>query len=204
MEKKKKLKLNKKLFKDWKQIRYLAIGLGVALVLYYFKGSLVAAVVNGRPIFRASYIKSLENMAGKQALDNLVTKSLLLTEAKSQGIKITKEEVDEEIAKLEEMMKQQGQELDEVLKLQGLTRKSLREDVKMQKTVEKMAQIDEVTDEEVAKYMAENQESFPAEADPQELAKSVKEQLKQQRVTQKIQTMIGELQEKAKILNWTE
>jgi len=203
MTKNKKIKINKKLFKDLNQIKYIAAGLGVALVLYYFKGSLVAAVVNGRPIFRTTYVKTLESMAGKQALDSLITRSLILAEAKSQGIKMDEAEIDEEIVKLEEMMEQQGQGLDEVLELQNLSRKSLRDDIKMQKLVEKMAQVEDVPDEEVAEYIAENQENFPAETDMEELTKSVKEQLREQRLTEKIQTLIMELHEKARIINWT-
>ncbi|MFC1627150.1 SurA N-terminal domain-containing protein [Patescibacteria group bacterium] len=193
-------KLKKGFGKNWKKA---AVFLGVVGLVFYFKSMVFVAFVNGRPISRLSFNQELEKQAGKQVLDTLVLKKLIFQEAKKQGVKVTDAEVAEEMDRIKEIATQQGMELAQLLELQGVNQKELVEEIKLNKIVEKIIgdQV-EVTDEEVEEYILENAEFLSEELTYEEQRETVKEQLKQQKVGQKAQEWISELQTKAKIVNW--
>lgn len=175
----------------------------LAVALYYFRGQFVVATVNGQPIFRSALIRELEKQSGRQVLDNLILKTVIMQEANKQKVVVTPEEVDAEITKLEETFKNRGQDIDSALAVQGMTRADLKEQMMLQKLVEKMVN-DEVTvtDEEVQKYMDENKAFLPKDAKPDELKAEVKRQLEQQKSTAKIQEWVGKLKDGAKVNHW--
>lgn len=175
----------------------------LAVALYYFRGQFVVATVNGQPIFRSALIRELEKQSGRQVLDNLILKTVIMQEANKQKVVVTPEEVDTEITKLEETFKNRGQDIDSALAVQGMTRADLKEQMMLQKLVEKMVN-DEVTvtDDEVKKYMDENKAFLPKDAKPDELKAEVKRQLEQQKSTAKIQEWVGKLKDGAKVNHW--
>jgi foldase protein PrsA len=97
----------------------------IAAGVYFGKGLLVAALVNGTPVTRYSVISSLEKSQGQSALDNLVTESLIKQEIKKANVTVTPAEVDAEIAKIEAQVAAQGSTLDAALAEQNMTRKKL-------------------------------------------------------------------------------
>jgi foldase protein PrsA len=168
--------------------------------LYYFRGQFISATINGQPIWRLSLIRELEQQAGKDTLESLITKTLILQEAKKQKITATKEEIDQKMKELEENFTSQGQNLDQLLEAQGLTRDQLREQVEIQLIIEKIVGEEvEVTDQELDEYIEANQDFFPEDSDPEETRASVREQLKQEKTNEKIQSWLESLRNDAKI-----
>ncbi|MCX6816862.1 MAG: SurA N-terminal domain-containing protein [Candidatus Beckwithbacteria bacterium] len=108
-------------------------------LLFYFKNQIVVAWVNGRPIWKLSYSQELNRLAGQQALNSVITKTLITSEAKKQKVSVANNEIQAEISRIEDLAKQQGTDLNELLTLQGMTRQDLTEDIKLNKLVEKMA-----------------------------------------------------------------
>ncbi len=201
---KKKLKklLDKKkwLKKKWKVV---ALVIGILGLGFFFKNKLVVVFVNGQPIFRASYVKELEVQAGKQIIETLITKKLILQEAKSQKVKVTKQEIEEEIKTVEALADQQGLSLEQLLEFQGITKSQLEEEIKLQKTIKKIVGKDiEVSDEEINKYIEENREFLDEATSDEELKEVVSNQLKQQKLTEKVRELVGKLQQEAKIVSW--
>ena len=169
-------------------------------VLFYFKGLFIVATVNGQPVTRIALIQELEKRNGKQMLSSLVTQILIEQEAQKQNISVSKEEIDNEVKKVEEGLKKQGQTLDAALGFQGLTKNDFIAQIKLQKLVEKMLAKDiKVTDKEVADYIATNKDSIPTDLKPEEVTASAKQQLEQQKLSTKAQPWIEGLQSKAKI-----
>lgn len=167
---------------------------------YYYRSLFVVAMVNGQPISRFAYITELERMSGQQAMNALVTKKLILQEADKQNVSVSDEEVDKEIASIEANLKSQGQDLNSVLTLQGLTREALREQIYLQKLIEKMVGDKvKVTDEEVATYIENNQDTLPQDQSEEEQKKAVREQLKQQKLNEQVQSWLQKLQQDAQI-----
>lgn len=184
--------------------KFIIIPLGIlaiAGVLYYFRSLFVVVIVNGQPIDRITFTKELEKAAGSQILNQLVTKTLILQEAKKQNVTVGEDQVDAELKKIEDQLAAQGQKLDEALSAQRLTRKDLAEQIRVQKLVEKMLSKEtEVTDKEVEDFLAQNPDATKQSGGSEEDKKRIKEQLRQQKFQQKFQSWLSELQQKAKIL----
>lgn len=179
-------------------ILLVLILLGVGI--YFFKSFFIAATVNGQPISRLQVVQELEKQSGKQTLESLVTKNLILQEMEKKNITVSSEEVTSEIKKIEDALKQQGRTLSDALMQQGLTRAELEEQLKIQKMIEKLFSKDAVvSDKEVDAYIEENKEALPADQEESALKTTIKEQLKQQKLTTKFQTWLEGLQKQAKI-----
>lgn len=167
---------------------------------FFFRSLFVVAIVNGQPITRLAYINELEQTAGKQAMNALVTKTLILQEAKKNNVSVSNSEVDAQIKTIQDNLAKQGQQLDSVLALQGMTMAGLREQVYMQKLVEKMVGKDiTVSDKEISDYIDKNKDNLPQNASAADLKKQVHDQLYQQKLNDKVQTWIQSLQQKAKV-----
>jgi len=182
--------------------KYLLIGIGIvalAALLYTYRSLFIVATVNGQPISRLTLIQELEKQGGKQTLATLVTKTLIAQEAAKKNISVSQKQIDEELKKIEQSLSQQGQTLDQVLQLQGMTKASLIEQIRTQKMVEALVGPISVSDKEVDAYIEANQASLPQEGNAAEIKKNVKTQLQQQKVSQKAQELLAKLQKNAKI-----
>jgi len=189
-----------------KLLRGLIVLLVLVLALgFLFKDQFVVAVVNGQPIFRHQVIGELEKQGGKNVTDNLVTKMLILQEAKKKGVSVSSEEIDKEIEGITKDLKAQGQELEKILELQGLTKEDMVEQIRIQKLVEKMAGSGiKVTDEDIDAYIEENQDAFDETTDMEELRKTLGENLRQQKLNENTQVWLEKLREEASINQWRE
>lgn len=171
----------------------------VIALAFYFKGSFIAATVNGSMISKSSLIKQLEKQAGKLALDNLVIEKLIDQEAKKLNINIKSEDVDAQIKLIEDQLKTQNTTLELALKAQGLTRNDLKKQITTQKKLELLlADKITVSDEEVAKFISDNNATAPAGQEAQFMAEA-RLQVSQQKLNAAAQTWIAEAKTKAKI-----
>ena len=181
----------------------LWIGLAIvvlAVLAFAFKGLFVAAVVNGQPISRLAVIQQLEQQNGKQALDSLVTQTLIFDEAKKQKVTVSQSDVDADLKRINDALKAQGQTLDTALAARGLSKNDLIQQITLQKLVEKMVGKNvKVTDDDVAKYIDTNKDNLPQDLSEDQLKAQVKQQLQQQQLQEKTQTFVANLQKKAKI-----
>jgi foldase protein PrsA len=180
--------------------------LGLAFILAWIfnfrglKGVFVAATVNGQPISRLAVVRETEKQAGKQTLQNLVRNSLIEQEARKQKVTVTDKEIDDEIKKVEESLTKQGQKMDQVLELQGLSRNDLRKLIRLDKLVSKMVGKDiKVSDKDIDAYIEKNRESLPQDQTEEQLRKSVVDSLRQQQLNEKVQKWLSDIQSKAKI-----
>ncbi|MBI2008386.1 SurA N-terminal domain-containing protein [Candidatus Amesbacteria bacterium] len=110
----------------------------VALWWYKTKTWPVAAVVNYQPITRYEIEKSLWEQGGVQVAESLITEALVKQELARLGIGPTEAEID---AKIEEIKKGllEGQELEKLLEQSGMKMADLRERIRIQLGVEKVA-----------------------------------------------------------------
>jgi parvulin-like peptidyl-prolyl isomerase len=174
----------------------LLLGVG----LYYFRGLFVAAVVNGQPISRLEVIHQTEQQSGKATLDTLVRNALIEQEAKKQNVTVSDKEVSDEITKLQNNLKTQGQSMDQVLAAQGMTKDDLTRLIRLDKLVSKMVGKNvKVSDKEVSDYIDKNKDSLPS-SDEATLKKQVKAQLTQQKTNDAVRTWLADLQKKANIV----
>lgn len=180
------------------------IKLGILIVIlliaaYYLRGLIIVATVNGEPISRLSVIRELEKRQGAQALDTIITEKLILQEAKKQNLNVTQAEIDEEIAKIEASLSEQGQNLDQLLQSQGTSKEELNKQIQLQKLISLMVNIAEITDEEVDEYLEENESTIPEDVSEEEIREQARESLKQQKLSQDVQVYLEELRSQANI-----
>jgi len=202
---KKESKLKKPACPNCKQLlnkKALILGLIIALglLVYRYRGLFVAAMVNGMPVSRLSVIKQAEQAQGAQILEGIITEQLILQEAEQQGVKIDDQVLDQEIADIRTQIEEQGQELEALLEMQGMTLAELKDKIRVQKLVEAMLQDQvEVTQEEIDQYLEDNAEFLDEEATEEELQDTARQSLEQQKLGQKYQEWLQELQDKAQI-----
>jgi parvulin-like peptidyl-prolyl isomerase len=170
-------------------------------LLYYGRGIFVAAVVNGQPISRVSIVHETEKQAGKRALDAIIQYTLIEQEARKQNITIPDKEINDAIKKLEDESAKRGGNFDQELAMQGVSRNDLPRLIKLDKMVGKIVGTDiKVTDKEVNDYLEKNKEMLPADQPEEQLRKTVTEQIKKDKLNEKVQTWLESLKNKAKIL----
>lgn len=181
-------------------ITFLVI-LAIIGLLYAFRSQFVVATVNGQPITRMEYNKQLEQQSGKQVMNSLVTKTLIEQEASKEHVTVSDKEITDEINKVKSDLQKQGQSLDQALALRGLTMNDLKEQIRIQKLIEKMLGKDiQVSDKEVDDYIQKNQISQDNTTGTPPLSRdAVKQQLQQQKLNAKFTPWLQKLQEKAKI-----
>lgn len=183
-----------------KTLFFVIVALVILGILFYFKGLFVAAVVDGKPISRLAVIKDLESASGRQALDALVVKQLINTEANKAGISVSQEDIDAEIQTLKERISKQGGTLELVLAQQGITQDQFREQIVLQKKLEKILENNiQVTDEEVNQYFGQNKATLPAGAAEDEIKNQIRAQLKNQKFGVEADKLVTDLKAKAAI-----
>lgn len=185
---------------DKKTLFFIIVVLVVLGIFFYFKGLFIAAVVDGKPISRLAVIKDLESASGRQALDALIVKQLIETEANKAGVSVSQEDIDTEIQTLEERISKQGGTLEMILAQQGISQDQFREQIILQKKLEKILENNiRVTDEEVNKYFTENKVTPPAGVSEEETKNQIRSQLKNQKFGMEADKFITELRAKASI-----
>jgi foldase protein PrsA len=182
--------------------RWVVLTLVVLLALGAFLGSrgyIVAALVNGKPLFRWDLERSLVTRFGAQTLESMISERLIADTAAKQGINIAKEEVE---GKMNELMKSLGPDvkIEDLLKYQGMTKSDFESQIKLQLTVEKLLGKDvAVTDGEIDEFITKNRETMTA-TDEAALRAEAKTALESQKISEKIQPWFAELKAKAKIV----
>ncbi len=172
----------------------------LAIVIYFGKSLLIAATVNGQPVSRISIIKDLEKQSGKAALDAVVTRLLVMQEAKKKNVEVTSKEIDGEIAKIRKQFSDQGQNLDALLSTQGLTQEKFKEEVKIQLLVTKiLGNQAKVTDKEFSDFMSKNADLIKDEKDQNAAKTNLRAQMEQQKLAQKYQEWMTTIKKNAKI-----
>jgi foldase protein PrsA len=179
------------------------IGLGIVTVLaltllYTFKSLFVVALVNNQPITRLAVIADLEQQAGKQVLTSLVTKVLIEQEAVKRKIVVDNKTLDAEMKKVENKVKAQGQNLDQLLAMQNMSRAVFRDQLKTQKIIELMfTKETKVSKKEVQDYLEKNAEALAENANIKE--SDIRSQLEQEKLRSAFQAWLEKAKKEAKI-----
>lgn len=179
--------------------------MGVLIVLftafYLYRDSFVAASVNGRPITRIQVIRDLEKRAGEQALDSLITKTLINQKAKEEKIIISSNQISTELEKIKTSLLAQGQSFEQFLALQGYEEQDFVDELELRLKLEALLQNKiAITEEEIDKYIEDNSSFFTEEQTSKpNFRESIKDQLKNQKLSSQIQPFIEELRTTAKI-----
>lgn len=133
-------------------------------------------------------------------MDSLIEKSLILQEARKQGIKVTNEELDSEIERIRTILKEQNLTLEDALADRGETLAGVKEQIEIQKIVESVLGGNiSISDEKLLSYFEENKEFYGDDANFEELKEEIRQQIFQEELMAQYTSWIAKLKSEAKI-----
>lgn len=180
------------------RIAIILLAIGLLAMLIANKGLIVAAVVNGKPIFRWQVTSVMTSRFGKQTLEGMISETLIAQEAKKAGVSVTQPEIDGKVAAVvADLGENVG--IDELLAYQGMTRGEFEDQIRLQLTVEKLLGKDIViTEDDVTNYIATNAASLTA-TDEAALRVEAREVILTGKINEKLQPWFLELKNNANI-----
>ncbi len=184
-----------------KKVALLVVILGLAAIFVSNKGLLLAAIVNGRPIFRWQLNSVMASRYGPQTLDNMISQALIDEEAGKAGVTVSKTD----IAKKEsELLASLGGNvsIDDILQYQGMTKTDFENQLRLQLTVEKLLGKDiTITDAEISNYIATSGAMLTA-TDEAGMREEAKQAIFSQQINDKLRTWFSGIKTKASILRF--
>jgi len=173
--------------------------LAVIAILLVRKGYVVAAVVNGRPIYTWNLNQMLLSRFGQQQLEGMITEELIYQEAEKNGVAVSKEEIE---AREAEMVKSVGSDvkLEDLLRFQGMTKEDFDKQIMLQLSVEKvLGKNIQFTDAQIDNYIATNSAQFTA-TDSAARKEQAKRTLMDEAINSQVQSWLATLKQDAKIV----
>lgn len=126
-------------------------------------GGNTVAVVGNEKITKDQLYEALVEANGEQVLNSLIIKKIIKLEAKKQNIKVTKDEIQDELDKTIENFGSK-EAFKNTLEYYGITEDSLKEDIELNLYVSKLLKSEvKITEEEMKDYFEENKDDFKQE-----------------------------------------
>lgn len=177
--------------------------LGVALLglALMNKGLIVAATVNGKPIFSWQVHNELKTRYGQQTLEGMIGEQLILDEGAKKGIVVSNDDV---ATKEKEIVASLGADasIEDLLQFQGMTKAEFEKQLKLQILVEKLLTADvKVTDAEIENYISTNSAMLTA-TEPAKLKEQARQGILNDVVNTKLQSWFSEIRQKASIFKF--
>lgn len=184
------------------KILYLIVGLLALSALFLAnKSLLVAAVVDGRPVWSWELNGVLVDRYGKQTLEGMISEKLIAVEAQKNNVVLNPAEVN---SREEEIVKGLGggMSLEEILKIQGLSKDEFDRQITLQLTVQKILGKDlTITEADIDNFIATNRATLVA-TETASLRMEAKQAILDAHIGEKLQPWFNELKTKAKILRF--
>lgn len=180
--------------------------IGILVVLFVIllaanKGWVLAAVVNGKPIFSWDLNNTLRARYGQQTLEGMIGESLISDEASKNGITVNDADL---AAKQKQVLSSLGTDvsLDDFLKFQGMTKADFQHQLKIQITVEKLLTKGlTISDDDINNYIATNRATLTA-SDPAQLKAEARQAIVNNLVSDKLQSWFTQLRQKAAVIKF--
>ncbi|MBI2196215.1 SurA N-terminal domain-containing protein [Candidatus Daviesbacteria bacterium] len=187
-----------KRFRSSKKFYIILAIAGLLLLVIYKKEWFIAATVNGSPITNLELQMKLNKQFRSQTLNQLINEKIILSEAIKNNAVASETEVNKKITEIETGVGG-AESLDALLAQQGQTRDSIRQQIRLQLSIEKLyANEATVSAEEVNKFIEQNKDQLRA-SDSAGQEKEATETIKSQKLSQIFSQKFQELKTKAKI-----
>jgi hypothetical protein len=163
------------------------------------RGYVVAALVDGKPIFGWEVNQAVMARYGAQTLDSMISEKLIAGAAVKQGVVIAQSDVDAKIANLVSTLGP-NVKLEDVLQYQGMTKSEFENQVRLQMIVDKILGKDiTIADTDITDYIANNKDTLTA-TDDAGLKAEAQQAIMTQKISEKIQPWFTDLKSQAKIV----
>lgn len=172
--------------------------IGAGYLIYTHISVVVAATVNGQPIYRYKLLTTTEQVYGPEVLEKLINEQVVAQEAQKRGIVITQEDLDKEFQDLKDQYKQQGVDIESVMQQSGVSKEEVQKNLQAAALQNKVVLSEGivVTDDEVTLFFEKNKSLLPE--DPAEM-EATKKNVQMSLRNQKIQEFLQKLRTRAKV-----
>lgn len=177
----------------------------LALIILAFvllnKSWFIAAMVNGKPIWRWNLNKAMTARYGKQTLESMLSEKLISDAANKSGVMVTLADIKKQE---DDVVKSLGDKisLDDLLKYQGVTKTDFENQIKVRLLVQKTLGKDiQITETDIDNFIASNRAQLVA-TDPAKLREEARQALMESKIGEKFQTWFNDLKQKASILRF--
>lgn len=185
-------------FRNQKKAYIIILIAGILLLAIYKKNWFIAATINGSPVTNLELQIRLNSGFRAQTLNQLINEKIILSEAAKNNVVVSDPEVGNKISEIETSVGG-TQTLDAMLTQQGQTRETIKQQIKLQLTIEKLYTNEAtVSAEEVAQFIEQNKETLRA-TDSAGQQKESYDAIKNQKLTEIFSQKFQDLRTKAKI-----
>lgn len=185
-------------FRSSKKFYIILVIAGLLLLFIYKKSWFVAATVNGSPITNLELQMRLNREFRTQTLTQLINEKIILSEAAKNNAVVSDVDISKKISEVETNVGGVAA-LDSLLSQQGQNRESIRQQIKLQLSIEKLyANEATVSAEEVTKFIEQNKDQLQATDSAGQQTESYNA-IKNQKLTQIFSQKFQDLKNKAKI-----
>lgn len=168
-------------------------------IYYLLRNQLVVAVVGNKPIFRFEVINELEQAYGKDLIESLVAKKLILAEANKNNL-ISDDQIDSQIQDIKDSLASENKVFEDELLKENLTLEKLRESILLQNSVEKLLEgAYDVSQEEISEYYDNNKQFYGDDLELEDLSPTIENELKQQKYQEELKKLIDRLKDEYQV-----
>lgn len=190
-----------KLLANTKLLYLFVLFLALGVLLLTNKSLLIAAIVNGNPVWSWQLNKVMTSRFGKQTLEGIISEQLIADEARRSGVIVNQQDID---AKQADIVKSLGGNvnIEDLLKYQGMTKTDFDDQIRLQLTVQKILGKDvTIAESDIDSFIASNGAQLVA-TEEAAMRVEARQAIIDQKVGEKLQPWFLELKEKAKILRF--
>lgn len=194
-------------FRSSRNFYIILVILGLLLLAVYKKNWFIAAMVNNTPVTNLELQMRLNQQYRTQTLNQLINEKIVLGEAAKNNVVVSDADINKKISEIETSVGGTDA-LNSLLTQQGQTRSTIRQQIKLQLTIEKLY-VGEATvsAEEVTKFIETNKQSLPSyggkdqlsASESAKLEKEAYDAVKNQKLSQIFSQKFQDLRGKAKI-----
>ncbi len=125
----------------------------------------VVATVNGEEINRDELFEAMYAQGGREVLDQVITRKLIMQLAEDEGISVSEDELEEEIKNIiDESFQGDEEQFEMILEQYGISMNAFREDARLNLLVRKVAMEEiDLSEEEAKEFFEENRHLFETE-----------------------------------------
>ncbi|KKR32720.1 MAG: Foldase protein PrsA, partial [Candidatus Gottesmanbacteria bacterium GW2011_GWC2_39_8] len=159
-------------------------------------------IVNGKPISAFQLNKALNDKYGKQTLEMMIDKQIILDAAAQKGVRVISKDVDNKEKELEKSLNGKVS-LTELLKNQGLTKSDFRDQLLVRLTIEKLfSNQATVSDKEIDDFLTKNKDQLGETTDSAKLRQTAIDNIKQQKIAEEFDKWFADAKQKAKVTEY--
>jgi len=140
----------------------LLVLIGALTAIFLLRRDPAVATVNGEKITKGELYAAMYTRVGEEALDNLITRLLIVQEGRKLGLSVAEAEIDDEIQQIiQESFAGMEDQFQQALDQYGVSMETVRSDIRVNLTARKIAEQQiNISDQQLEEYFNANQSEF--------------------------------------------